>query len=149
MCWGGYNVVYHGVLMVIDIMEAPGSALPATHSLEVAEPLRHPCGRWQVHSLSIILHLEPDGSSESPSNVEESFDDQSPFFLWDGHRSVSSKNSSFPKDFCPSSLTCSGTRCSAPPHTLILPREERAVCTCFSAQGQGPAEGRMRCSFRC
>lgn len=89
-------MVYPVVLVIIDITEAPGSALPARHSLEAAEPLRHPRGRRQVHSLPIILHLEPDGSSESPGNVEESFDDQSPFFLWDQHRSASSKEQQLP-----------------------------------------------------
>lgn len=44
-----------------------------------------------MHSLPIILHLEPDGSSESPGDVEESFDDESPFFLWGPHRSVTSQ----------------------------------------------------------
>lgn len=82
--------------MIIDITEVPGSTLPARHSLEVAEPLRHPCGRRQVHSLPIILHLQPDGSSESPGNVEESFDDQSPFFLWEKHRPVISKIQKLP-----------------------------------------------------
>lgn len=41
-----------------------------------------------MHSLPIILHLEPDGSSEPPGDVEESFDDESPFFLWSPHGSV-------------------------------------------------------------
>lgn len=35
-----------------------------------------------MHSLPIILHLEPDGPPQSPGNVEESLDDQSSFFLW-------------------------------------------------------------------
>lgn len=34
-----------------------------------------------MHSLPVILYLEPDGPSQSPGNVEEPFDDQSPFFL--------------------------------------------------------------------
>lgn len=97
------------VLVIIDIAEASGSAPPARHSLEVTEPLRHPCGRRQVHSFPIILHLEPDGPSKSPGDVEESFDDQSPFFLWDQHRSVSSKQQ-FPSRFLSFlSVACSGT----------------------------------------
>lgn len=44
-----------------------------------------------MHSLPIILHLEPDGSSEPPGDVEESFNDESPFFLWGPHGSLTSQ----------------------------------------------------------
>lgn len=118
-------MVYPVALMLTDISEAPGSALPARHSLEVAEALRHPCGRWQVHSFPIILHLEPDGSSESPGNVQESFDDQSPFFLWDQHRSVSSKTAASLKvPVLPLCDLLRNTMLSSPaPIKLILPRK--------------------------
>lgn len=35
-----------------------------------------------MHTLPVILYLEPDGPPQSPGDVEEPLDDQSPFFLW-------------------------------------------------------------------
>lgn len=34
-----------------------------------------------MHTLPVILYLEPDGPPQSPGDVEEPLDDQSPFFL--------------------------------------------------------------------
>lgn len=140
--------------MLTDITEAPGSALPARHSLEVAELLRHPCGRRQVHSLPIILHLEPDGSSESPGNVEESFDDQSPFFLWDQHRSVSSKTAASRKVSVLPLFDLLRNMMLSPPNTLILPGKREECVHASVHEGRdlqevflpllspGPAKGR-------
>lgn len=67
-----------------------------------------------MHPLPIILHLEPDGSSESPGNVEEAFDDQSPFFLWGQHGSAASKTVAAPKVAVLPPCGPSGTGCLLP-----------------------------------
>lgn len=45
-----------------------------------------PGGGGEVHALSVILYLEPDGPPQSPGDVEEPLDDQSSFFLWGSTR---------------------------------------------------------------
>lgn len=63
----------------------PGPAPPSGHS-QMAAGLSGCPG--EVHALPVILYLEPDGPLQSPGNVEEPLDDQSPFLLWGPTRSA-------------------------------------------------------------
>lgn len=91
-----------------------------------------------MHSLPIILHLEPDGSSESPGDVEESFDDESPFFLWGPHRSVTSQTSSWPEvAFFP---LCDPSEQEPPPPIHSYPKKSEQCSQALAHEGRGLQE---------
>ena len=105
----------------------------------------------EVHALPVILYLEPDGPLQSPGNVEEPLDDQSPFFLWGPTRSASPLRAAALRDHWPPShppqksapthgtpLCTQAPRCSLSSLGSRLPLGEGPhISLCSKARGPG------------